>query len=435
MIPWLVLTMTMPRPPSTRGMSVLRAYTRRPGLLIRFRPETTGTLPSTYLRVRRSTVAGPSCSSRTSAMKPSSLRMRAISRLVRDAGTTTSVCRARDAFLTRVSMSAMGSEMFIGFLPARLRDAGQLAEERTLPEADATQGEAPHVRACPSADVAAVVAADLELGSPACLGDHRFLGHLCSSPPLRGEGHAEKLEQTLRLLVGLRRRHDADLQPAETVHLVVFDLRERELLAKPQRVIAPAVERPPWDAAEVADPGQCERREAVQEVPHPLAAERDLRTDRVARPQPELGDRALGLRHDRLLAGDQGQVAERGVERLGVRERFTQADVHDDLVELRDLHRVAVFELLLERRHDLGRVTLAEAAGHDFTSSCSPQWRQIRTRRPFSRTLWAIRVGRPQWVQTSITLPIASGWARSRIPPCWTFGMRSVAPALWRGFV
>ena len=47
-------------------------------------------------------------------MKPSSLRMRAISRFVRDAGTTTSVWRARDALRTRVSMSAIGSEMFIG---------------------------------------------------------------------------------------------------------------------------------------------------------------------------------------------------------------------------------------------------------------------------------------------------------------------------------
>ena len=46
-------------------------------------------------------------------MKPSSVRMRAISRLVRDAGTTTSVWRARAAFRTRVSMSAIGSEMFI----------------------------------------------------------------------------------------------------------------------------------------------------------------------------------------------------------------------------------------------------------------------------------------------------------------------------------
>ena len=47
-------------------------------------------------------------------MKPSALRIRAISRLVREAGTTTSVWRARDALRIRVSMSAIGSEMFIG---------------------------------------------------------------------------------------------------------------------------------------------------------------------------------------------------------------------------------------------------------------------------------------------------------------------------------
>src|SRR6187401_2570809 len=181
MMPWLVLTMTMPRPPRTRGISVLRAYTRRPGLLIRLRPETTGTFPSTYFKVMRRLAVGPSCSSLTSAMKPSSLRMRAISRLVRDAGTTTSVCRARDAFRTRVSMSAMGSEMFIGFLPARLRDAGQLAEERSLAEADAAQGEPPDEAARPAADGAAVIALDLVLGRSVRLRDHRFLCHL--SPP------------------------------------------------------------------------------------------------------------------------------------------------------------------------------------------------------------------------------------------------------------
>src|SRR4029079_12095196 len=163
MIPWLVLTMTMPTPPRTRGMSVLRAYTRRPGLLIRLRPDTTGTLPSTYLRVSRRTSVGPCCSSLTSAMKPSSTRMRAISRLVRDAGTTTSVCRAREALRTRVSMSAIGSEMFIVSLPARLRDARQLAPERALAEADAAEREPSHVGPRPAADEAAVVAADLEL--------------------------------------------------------------------------------------------------------------------------------------------------------------------------------------------------------------------------------------------------------------------------------
>ena len=49
--------------------------------------------------------------------------------------------------------------------------------------------------------------------------------------------------------------------------------------------------------------------------------------------------------------------------------------------------------------------------------------------------MWAIRVGLSQWLQTSMTLPIDIGWARSRIPPCWTFGVRSFVLALWRGFV
>src|SRR4051794_36149177 len=122
---------------------------------MRFSPDTTGTLPSTYLRVSFRTIVGPSCSSWTSAMKPSSLRIRAISRFVRDAGTTTSVWRAREAFRTRVSMSAIGSEMFIGFLPARLRDARQLAPEGALPEADPAQGELPHVGTRAPADEAA----------------------------------------------------------------------------------------------------------------------------------------------------------------------------------------------------------------------------------------------------------------------------------------
>src|SRR5207342_412504 len=273
MIPWLVLTMTMPRPPRTRGMSVLRAYTRKPGLLIRFRPETTGTFPSTYLSWMRRTAVGPSCSSVTSAMKPSSLRMRAISRLVRDAGTTTSVCRARDAFRTRVSMSAIGSEMFIGFLPARLGDARQLAQERTLPEADAAEREPPDEGARPSAHGAAVIRLHLVLGGPLRLCDQRFLGHVSPSPRLRGEGHAEELKKLLGLFVGLRRRHDADLQPAETVHLVVVDLREGELLPEAQCEVAPAVERLAGDAPEVPDARQCERGEPVVEVPHPLTAE------------------------------------------------------------------------------------------------------------------------------------------------------------------
>src|SRR6185503_18927211 len=126
---------------------------------------------------------------------------------------------------------------------ARLRHARELAEERAFPEADPAQPEAAHEGARPAAHEAAVIGLRLVLRRTLLLGDERFLGHRFSSPRLDGERDAEEFEQTLRLLVGLRRRHDADLQPAETVHFVVVDLREGELLPEAQRIVAPAVER------------------------------------------------------------------------------------------------------------------------------------------------------------------------------------------------
>src|SRR5918993_824924 len=435
MIPSLVLTMTSPRPPSTRGMSVLRAYTRRPGLLIRLRPETTGTLPSTYLSCSRRRMVGPSRSSRTSAMKPSSLRIRAISRLVREAGTITSVWRALEALRTRVSMSAIGSETFI-FLPARLRDAGQLADERPLAEADTAQREAAHERAGPAAHGAAVVPLHRVLGLALCLRDQRLLCHVTPPRALAGEGHAEELKQLLALLVGLRRRHDADLQPAETVHLVVIDLGKGELLAEAQRVVAPAVEGPARHAPEVADARKREPREALQEVPHPLAAKGDLYADGVAGPDAELGNRPLGAGDDRLLARDELQVADRGIHRLGVLEGLAQPDVDDDLVDLGHLVAVPVLELLHERRDHLGGVALPQLAAHDFTSRGSPQCPQTRTRVPLSSVRWPMRVGRSQWLQTTMTRLTGSGIAWSRMPPGSTVGMDPGPPCeRWRGLV
>src|SRR3954468_15926261 len=90
-------------------------------------------------------------------MKPSSRRISAIASFVREAGMRISVWRARLPLRMRVSMSAIGSEIFIG-LPARLRHAGQLAQQRALAEADAAQPEAPHVAARAAAHEAAVIA-------------------------------------------------------------------------------------------------------------------------------------------------------------------------------------------------------------------------------------------------------------------------------------
>src|SRR5664280_3139087 len=104
-------------------------------------------------------------------------------------------------------------------------------------------------------------------------------------PALAGEGHSEELQKFPGLLVGLRRRHDADLQPAETVDLVVIDLGERELLAHPEAVVAPPIERLGRDSPEVADARERQNGEALQEVPHTLATDGQLRAEGVARPE------------------------------------------------------------------------------------------------------------------------------------------------------
>src|SRR3972149_6883376 len=192
---------------------------------------------------------------------------------------------------------------------------------------------------------------------------------------LAGEGHAEELEQLLRFLVGLCRRHDADLQPAQTVHLVVVDLREGQLLPQAEGIVPAAVEGAGRDTPEVTDAGQRERRQALQEVPHALPAQRHLDPDGVVRAQPG--------------------------------------------------------------RRDLVDVALPEAAAHAFTSRATgcPQCPQTRTLLPFSGRSCLMRVGRLQAGQTSMTLLARSGWAISRMPPCWTRGARSLRPWRERGLV
>src|SRR2546426_9325762 len=53
---------------------------------------------------------------------------------------------------------------------------------------------------------------------------------------------SEVREEHLRVLVRAGRRDDVDIHAADLVHLVVDDLREDQLLAEPEGIVAPAVE-------------------------------------------------------------------------------------------------------------------------------------------------------------------------------------------------
>ena len=86
--------------------------------------------------------------------------------------------------------------------------------------------------------------------------------------------------------------------------------------------------------------------EAVEELPHPRAAQRHRRADLLPLAEAEVGDRLLRLLPHRPLPGDHRQLLDDLVEQLRLLDRFAQADVEHDLLEPRNLVRVLELELL-----------------------------------------------------------------------------------------
>src|SRR3954447_3416545 len=304
-------------------------------------------------------------------------------------------------------------------LPAALADARQLAAVRHLAHADAAQPELAQHGAGTPALLAAGVAADGELRLPGRLDDERLLGHRSVLP----EGEAEPTQQGPAFLVGGRRRDDGDVHAAWAVDGVRVDLVEHRLLGEAEGVVAPAVELGRRQAAEVADTGQGDGEQAVEELPHPVAAQGHLRADRHALTQLELRD-GLGRPADlRLLPGDRGEVADRAVDQLRVAGGGADAHVDDDLHDPRGLHAVAVAELLLQAAADLVEVALLQpgpgplrgGGGHQISF---PERREIRTRLPSSVVFLPTRVGLPS-ESTTITFEtwMAASWVT--MPPDW----------------
>src|SRR5262245_9788837 len=154
-----------------------------------------------------------------------------------------------------------------------------------------------------------------------------------SVPPLAvaAERQAESLEQRAGMVVGLGGGRDRHVETADLLNVVVVDLREDDLLADAERVVAASVERSGVEPAEVADARKRDRDQPVEELVHARAAERDLRTDRHALADLELRDRLAGLAHLGALPGDDRQLLDRGVELLGVVLRLADAHVERDL--------------------------------------------------------------------------------------------------------
>src|SRR3954464_15978955 len=302
-------------------------------------------------------------------MYPCSRRMRAISILSLLDGISTVSCDAWMALRTRVRKSATGSVIDMR-LPAALRHARDVAVVGELAQADTEQPELAEHGARAAAAAAARVLAGLVLAGARLADALGNLGHLGGNlvtpdigVALAAEGHAERLEQRVGLSVRLRGRRDRDVEAADRVDRVVVDLGEDDLLADAQVVVSAAVEGTRGQAAEVADPGDRDGHESVEELVRALAPQRDRQADRHLLAHLELRHRLARTAHVRLLAGDRAELLARGVEDLRVLLGVADAHVQRDLDEELGLHRRRVAEALDERGADLLDVALLEAGG------------------------------------------------------------------------
>src|SRR5205823_7482825 len=207
---------------------------------------------------------------------------------MRDVGMTALSWSALFAFRMRVSMSAIGSVSIAS--PARFRHAGNRALMGEVAQADAAEAELAEHRARPAAPVAARVVAHPVLLRTLLLDDAARLCHLVPPWPFAGR-QGECLQEGAGVIVGLGAGRDRHVEAAYLLDVVVVDLREDDLLAHAEGVVAAAVERSGVEAPEVADARQRDRDQPVEELVHARAAERHLRAHRHALAHLELRDR------------------------------------------------------------------------------------------------------------------------------------------------
>src|SRR5687768_16835390 len=236
------------------------------------------------------------------------------------------------------------------------------------------------------------------------------------------EREAECFEQRLGFGVGLGGGRDGDIHATDGVDGVEVDFREDDLFLHAHVVVAAAVEGTTRHATEVAHAGQRDVDQAVEELEHLAATQRDLAADRPAVADLERSHRHAALRHDRLLARDLGQVGDGVFQDLLVRGGFAHAHVDRDLAQARHFRRVRVTELLGQGRDDFVLVELFETGVHfniPQASTASPLERNTRNLRPSSSTLKATRSPLPEAGLKSMTLEMWIGASRSITPPGW----------------
>jgi hypothetical protein len=179
--------------------------------------------------------------------------------------------------------------------PARLDYARNLAAKRVEAETNTTEFELTVVAASSTANFAATLGTYREFRGTIefCeLTGTRHLLYLCflfkdralTRKNLGGlscaEGHSELLEECATFIVGERGSYEGDVHSLNDVDTVIVDFGENDLLFEAEGVVALAVEGLPRNTAKVASSRKRECNEAIKELPHARAAERNHCADR-----------------------------------------------------------------------------------------------------------------------------------------------------------
>src|SRR6202041_884446 len=321
-------------------------------------------------------------------MKPSRSRTLASDSFSFEPGIFTVSNMAELALRIRVSMSAMGSVIVMAAYQLAFVTPG------TSPACTITRRQ---MRQSPNLRYTAfgrphrwhrVYPRTLNLGVRCCFSIKAFFAMVL--PVLLSERKAERCQERPSFLVGACGRDNGDVHAAGRVDLVVVDFGEDQLLGHPERVVAVAVERPGGKPSEVADTGNGQAEQPVEELPGPVAPQCRLDPDGLAFAQLEAGDGLLGPGDDRLLAGDGLEVALGSLNERGLLGGAADAHIDDDLLQARDFHDVAQAQLFLEAVPDLGEVPLLQPGTRRRARgahSVDPHFLQTRTFSPSSSNL------------------------------------------------
>src|SRR6056297_704086 len=175
---------------------------------------------------------------------------------------------------------------------------------------------------------------------------HGNLSHYTRSLFL--ERKAEGFQQFATFIVGTGSGGNGDIQTTDLVDFVVLDLRENDLLTHAHAVVTTTVERLGIQTAEVTNAGYRNVNQTIKEVPHTLAAQGNLTTDRPTFTDFETRD-GFTSQSDHCFLTCQALEIRHGIfNQLLVTDRFADTHIQGDLFDTRHLHDVLVAELLLQ---------------------------------------------------------------------------------------